>query len=172
MLLQEIRAKQAMKELNYNADIKINHQEPTTTIGDREYTLVFPKKMFEYSEGINKEVDLLFIGNMTASRKLFLSKFPNAKIIASRRGRDPKIKEYDDWYFNEMSKAKFVLCPDGDFVWTYRFFESIIFKAIPVIEHTCKHYLPYKYYKQGDTLKYCSDIVESNFNILKQNMTL
>ena len=37
-------------------------------------------------------------------------------------------------YWDMMQRAKYVLCPDGDFVWTYRFFEAVACGAIPIIE--------------------------------------
>ena len=170
MLLQEIRAKQALEEINRVDKIIINHPTPWTMIGDKKYTLVFPKYMFDYES--EKTIDILFIGKITPKRHKFLELFPNATIIHSERGRDIKTKVKDVEYFNEMSKSKFTLCPNGDFVWTYRFFESIIFKSIPIIEEFCDIYDGYNYYTHNDEFIYRTDWVEDNLNKLKREMTL
>jgi hypothetical protein len=170
MLLQQTRVFQAMKELDLYRDFRYSHSVPFVKMDGIEYRLVFPRFMFEYEN--EKSIDFLFIGLKTKSREKFLKNFPDAKIIYSDRGRTEGIKERDEWYFNEMSKAKFVLCPDGDFKWTYRFFESIIFKAIPIIENVSSAYYGYKYYKKGDEYVYRQDWVDFNYNKVKEEMTL
>lgn len=169
MLIQEIRARQVLKEENLNLPIKIIHKEtPKTTIGNREFTLIFPKYIFNYET--NKTINTLFIGKITPQRKEFLKDF-NATIINSNRGRDKKIKSKDEEYFKLMSKAKFILCPNGSFIWTYRFFEAIIFKAIPIIEDFSKLYEGYKFYTKDEKPIYREDWIEHNLNKLKGEMT-
>lgn len=167
MLLQEIRARQVLQEEGLNLPIKIVHHIPKTIIGDREFSLIFPKFMFNYEN--EKDIEILFVGKITQKRAKFLSKF-NAKIINSNRGRDLKIKARDEQYFNLMSRTKFALCPDGDFIWTYRFFEAIIFKAIPVIENYTEHYKGYKFYREGEKLEYKEEWINHNLNKLKKEM--
>ena len=169
MLIQEIRAKQVLEEEGLDLPINVIHEEiPKTFIGDEEFTLIFPKSMFEYES--DKIIDIIFIGKMTDTRKEFLNQF-DATIIESLRGRDKTTKGFDESYFQEMSKAKFVLCPNGDFVWTYRFFEAMIFKAIPVIEDDCSLYSGYRFYRKGDKLIYREDWVKYNLDKLKNEMT-
>jgi hypothetical protein len=36
------------------------------------------------------------------------------------------MKAWHDDYSTEMSRAEFVIRPNGKFVWTYRFFEAIL----------------------------------------------
>jgi hypothetical protein len=171
MLLQEIRARQVLQEEGLNLPIRIEHKEnPKTIIGDREFKLIFPKFMFNYANNNQKDIETLFCGLITDKRKPFLNKF-KAEIINSNRGRDNQIKNLDKEYFNLMSRAKFVLCPDGDFVWTYRFFEAIIFKAIPIIQNNCPLYEGYKFYNEGDKMEYKEEWIEHNLNKLKREMT-
>ena len=109
MLLQEIRVRQALKEIgktDYRLDIQ--HSTPITKIDDAEYSLVFPKILLEYNN-VDKDIDTLFIGLITEKRKSFLSKFKNATIVSSRRGRDISTKKFDTDYFKNMARAKFVL---------------------------------------------------------------
>lgn len=63
-------------------------------------------------------------------------------------------------------------CPNGAFTWTYRFFESVIFKAIPIIEEYSPNYEGYYYYKKGDDFIYNEDWVNSNLEKLKKEMML
>jgi hypothetical protein len=37
-------------------------------------------------------------------------------------------------YFERMCKSKFVLCPAGDSSWSFRFYEVLICKSIPIVE--------------------------------------
>jgi hypothetical protein len=169
MFIQEIRARQVLEEEGLNLNIKIEHSEiPKTLIGNREYSLIFPKFMFNYET--NKTIDILFVGKITPQRKEFLNNF-NATIINSNRGRNKETKAKDEEYFKIMSKAKFVLCPNGSFIWTYRFFEAIVFKAIPIIEENCSLYDGYKFYKKNDKPIYRKDWIEHNLKKLKREMT-
>ncbi len=172
MLLQEIRARQALKEIGkseYHLDIQ--HSTPVTKIDDVEYSLVFPKIMLEYNN-VNKDIDTLFIGLITEKRKPFLSRFPNATIINSNRGRDFITKQFDTEYFKKMARSNFILCPNGAFTWTYRFFESVIFKAIPIIEDYTHHYDGYHYYTIDDEFIYDENMVNNNLEKLKREMML
>ena len=74
MLLQEIRARQALMEIGkseYHLDIQ--HSTPITKIDGVEYSLVFPKILLEYNKDAIKDIDTLFIGLITEKRKPFLS---------------------------------------------------------------------------------------------------
>ena len=90
----------------------------------------------------------------------------NLEIRSSTRGREFPIKAWDERYFNLLSRSKFVICPNGDYVWSYRFFESILCGAIPIIEESCEAYDDFFYYKIEDkyeNLKWDMDKVHSNY---------
>jgi hypothetical protein len=168
-LIQEIRAKQVLEEENLNLPIKIIHKElPQTIIGNREFTLIFPKFLLDYKS--TKDIEMLFVGFKNNKRIDFLKQFNDAKIIFTNKGRDIKTKVKDEEYFNLMSRAKFVLCPNGDFIWTYRFFEAILFQAIPIIEDYSELYKDYKFYKNGDRYEYNSEWIIYNLNKIKNEM--
>ena len=63
----------------------------------------------------------------------------------SLRGRHFPIKSWDDEYFQLLGKSQFVLCPNGDYVWTYRFFEAAMCGAIPIIEQYCPAYEGFRF---------------------------
>lgn len=180
MKIQEIRARQALNECKRYDTIKVIHAEnPKTIIGKKEYSLVFPhfiSNMFVYC----KDIDISFEGLVTAKRQVFLYKIyetyenehHNIKIISSKRGRQDKVKEIDHKYFETLHRSKFIACPNGDFVWSYRFFEAIICKAIPIIENESPLYDGYKFYRLGDKLEYRQDWVGHNLLKIKKEMML
>ena len=56
------------------------------------------------------------------------------------------------YYFETMPQSKFVLCPAGDSSWSFRFYEVLMCKSIPLVEswhHTYRtkveSIIPYKY---------------------------
>lgn len=168
-LIQEIRARQVLEEENLNLPIKIIHKEiPSTIIGEKEFTLIFPKFFLNYN--LPKDIEILFVGLHNKKRIDFLKKFNNAIIINTNRGRDIKTKIKDEEYFNLMSRSKFVLCPNGDFTWTYRFFESILFKSIPIIQDYSELYKDFKFYTYGDDYIYNLDWIEYNLKKIKKEM--
>lgn len=171
MLIQEIRARQALHEVGRTAEVVIDHVKPRTIIDGKEYTLVFPKFLFETNTPL-RTIDKLFIGNVTESRMRFLSGFKDAVIEYSTRGRGDKTKFFDAAYFDRMARAKFALCPNGDFVWTYRFFEACIMGAIPVIEESCDIYNGYRFYVAGEEYEYRDDWAAYNREKVLSDMTL
>jgi hypothetical protein len=59
---------------------------------------------------------------------------------SSTRGRHFPGKSWDDEYFRLLCDSRFVLCPNGDFVWSYRFFEAAMCGAIPIVQESCPAY--------------------------------
>lgn len=90
----------------------------------------------------------------------------NTILTMSTLGRTFPQKAWDDNYYDLMANSKFVLCPDGDFIWTYRFFEAMLCGAIPIIENKASIYNGFHYYKITDPSEkyiYNADIVRENF---------
>ena len=98
----------------------------------------------------------------------------NVKVNFSYNGRKKEFKLYDKSYFLNLSQSKYVICPPGDFVWTYRFFETMMSKSIPIINHEDEYIKKYGFItKTFDEIKYLSDvdyknITQSNFDIVKE----
>jgi len=38
------------------------------------------------------------------------------------------------FYFEKMCQSKFILCPGGDAPWSFRFYETLMCKSIPIVE--------------------------------------
>lgn len=88
-----------------------------------------------------------FFNNSINKKSLFY-------LDASSRGREFPSKSFDLNYFNILLRSKFVLCPAGDFEWTYRFYEAVLCGAIPVIEKHSKAY-------EGYIFRYFNDDINS-----------
>lgn len=176
MKLQEIRARQALSELGREDDVRIEHREPATYIGEKKYSLVFPRFILSYPT--EKDIEVIFVGKITPPRQAFLERARRELVnrdvtfINSLRGRQDGVRERDDEYFRALGRARFGLCPNGDFVWTYRFFETVLLKAIPIVEQDCELYEGYKYFKLGDVLEYRQDWVEHNLSKAKEQLML
>lgn len=171
MTIQEIRARQAMEEKGITGEVKVVHAEDVKTyINGKEYTLVFPEFISKIKE--EKVIDMLFIGLLTESRKKFLSNFKNAIIIDSNNGRNQDTKAKDLSYLKMMARSRFVLCPNGDFVWTYRFFEAILCRCIPIVEQDCGLYNGYHFYRLGDKYEYRQDWIDENLIKIRKEMML
>ena len=60
--------------------------------------------------------------------------------------------EENRFYFESMCQSRFILCPAGDAPWSFRFYETLMCKAIPIVEswhHTyrteAESTIPYSY---------------------------
>jgi hypothetical protein len=63
----------------------------------------------------------------------------------SERGRRFPIKAWDEDYFRMLAASEAVLCPNGDFVWSYRFFEACLCGALPIVEEASPLYEGFRY---------------------------
>jgi hypothetical protein len=88
-----------------------------------------------------------------------------------------KVKENID-YFEKMRQSKFILCPAGDSSWSFRFYEVLMCKSIPIVEswhHTYRSkeeaQLNYKYilYTDIDKEIIYEDYVNENTIIFENN---
>lgn len=173
---------------NHKKAIKLNssisHQQPLVRVGSHQQPLMYPVSILKLCKELwdkkreSKDIDHLFIGLQTPKRKRILQKWHNEhkgqKVVIkdSSNGRSFPAKAWDHSYYEQLSHAKFVLCPNGDFIWTYRFFETILCGAIPIVEDECDLYLGFHYFKMTDkTYKYDRQMAIDNYdkayNILK-----
>lgn len=196
MVLQDIYFKRALEEEGIPiSGFRTWHDIPKCSNNCVEYGLIFPKSFLnEIKEFKNKHKigDYFFIGTLTGEHRQFLKKWdkPNSLIKSTSQNNfiHPNNDTCDYYgdnyfnkpYFNEMSNYKFVLTPDGcsahdeiykntnRFLWTYRFYESIMSYSIPVLNNDVEIYSGYKYYTLDDEHIYREDWCEHNFNKLKK----
>ncbi|MBT9370084.1 glycosyltransferase family 47 protein [Rhizobium sp. CSW-27] len=104
----------------------------------------------------------------------------NITIITSDQGRLFPLKSWNPGYYDVLLNSKYVLCPSGDFkargiAWTYRFFESILCGAIPVIEEPCPAYEGFQYRKMGEPLgdlAWQAQAAEHNFQLARSRISV
>lgn len=96
-------------------------------------------------------------------------------ILSSNRGRKFPIKAWDDEYFKVLGQSAFVLCPSGVCIWSYRFFESILCGAIPIIDENCDAYEGFRFkYMSEDASKFIwnKEDAEYNYNLCLERITI
>ncbi len=94
---------------------------------------------------------------------------------SSNKGRRFPTKAWDPAYFELLAKSQFSLCPNGDFIWTYRFFEAILCGAIPIVQDPCPLYEPFHYFRMSqklDSLEWTREIANHNFNKCVEMVTI
>jgi len=102
-------------------------------------------------------------------------KYDDLYILNSFKGRIFPDKSWDESYYTFLLKSKFILCPSGDFVWSYRFFEAILCGAIPVVEEYCAVYEGFRvrYLKEDATLfDYSEEDAVYNYNLCVSRITI
>jgi len=177
-----------------NKFIFFDHKKPEIGFYDVSLPLVFPEKMiYLCSQFEKKDIKFSFNGLITKKRETVINdwlkksiskssklnvdkNFSNkeTRILNSTNGRKFPIKCWDADYFKIIQGSKFVLCPNGDYVWTYRFFEAIACGAIPIVEEAAPCYKDFFFYTfktPYNKILYLEEKVEKNLFILKENFT-
>ena len=88
--------------------------------------------------------------------------------------------EFDEDYFRTLCRSRYALCPAGDAPWSMRFFEAILCKSIPVVEHprhtgrnSLEYGLGYRYHLARDfPFRNDQGWAEQNFETFVRNQTL
>ncbi len=94
---------------------------------------------------------------------------------SSDRGRCFPIKAWDEDYFRVLSNSQYVLCPSGDYIWSYRFFEAIMCGAIPIVEKTCKAYEGFRFASFEDDarkLEWHLEDAKYNYDLCAERITI
>jgi len=95
-------------------------------------------------------------------------------LFISSQGRQFPIKVWDEEYYDTLAASQFTLCPDGDFTWTYRFWEAMICGTIPIVENTCSLYEDFEYFSMQDPIEnlvYSREMAERNFQRVEERFT-
>jgi hypothetical protein len=94
---------------------------------------------------------------------------------SSTRGRSFPTKSWDHKYFNLLAKTQFSLCPRGDHVWTYRFFEAAMCGSIPVIEAYDPIYSGFRFRtleESSQQLIWSQADAEHNYALCRERLTI
>jgi hypothetical protein len=71
-------------------------------------------------------------------------------VWSSVRGRRFPTKAWDDEYYELLARSQCVLCPSGDYLWSYRFFEAALCGAMPIVEEPVPLYEGFRYRRMAD----------------------
>ncbi len=166
---------------SFNNLVTIIHDKPITKVGELTRSLIFPKSLIDFCQTKNNDKldKIYFRGLITEKRDKSINKLKsitnkNLVIDSSNKGRKFPLKTFDEDYFNEMRKYKFVFCPDGDFTWSYRFFESVMCGAIPIVENKAELFEGFYYYNLQsdlDTITWNKEWVMKNIQLLNEKFT-
>jgi hypothetical protein len=110
---------------------------------------------------------------------------PASQIDNQSRQVQYRIVHENLFYFETMCQSKYVLCPGGDSPWSFRFYETLMCQAVPIVEtwhHTYRtpeeSLLPYEYIlyddesKISDTSLDVTSMVTKNTEIFEANHVL
>ena len=148
------------------------------TFKNRKWILPFIDKHF------NENSYLQFTDNKTKRKYVTKGNFDytisKSGFVPKENLKNGKVNYFDIKYFENMCKSKFCLCPAGDVNWSYRFFESLICKTIPIVDKESETYrksyekeIGYKYYlTTSPEFVYREDWVEHNYNLFMKYHTL
>jgi hypothetical protein len=148
--IQHILFYESLREVGVKSDdlkrdvLRIDHKGAKEIFKGIPFPLLFPRRMVEFAcdQWSNpKKWQLFFQGIDNPDRQKWLKNVPTGeqiKVGFSRAGRSVKKTTCDyDWkYFEDLASAQFGLAPTGDFPWTYRFMESTLMGAIPVVQRS------------------------------------
>lgn len=168
------------------ANITFSHPEPYIKIGDVTRPLLFSNGVFERCQQkwkVDRDLDFVFQGYITPKRSPILEEFtkriqhmyPDRKVHVSSStiGRAFPTKAWDDEYWEMLGRSKFIICPDGDFTWTYRFFEAVMCKAIPVVENSCAIYEGFEFFTMtSKDYSYSEDMAVHNLSKAKEMLLI
>ena len=153
----------------------------------RKWVVDFARKFFtSKSIFINTDYDSTWklLGDYDFSdRKLGYN--PKHRVDSQSRNAQYRVIQENTFYFQTMKQSKYVLCPGGDAPWSFRFYEILMCKSIPIVEswhHTYRTKqeasIPYNYILSNNKLfqevtntLYNKDMIEMNTELfLKYHM--
>ena len=160
-------------------DLDVDHAKPSITLMGNEYSLVFPRRLISKIREKwpkRRKYRYSFVGLITDRRKWLLEykNKANAFVVNSNRGRVFPVKLFDENYWKILLNTEFTLCPQGDHLWTYRVFESIIADSIPVVDVRYPLISQFEVYKKGSeqNVQWSETLAQQNLNRLIENFTL
>lgn len=166
--------------------VQIDHEEPNVSIGSLKRPLLFPHRAFElYRQSwTSRTLFSSFAGNPSRVRKKVLKRWSRSHRRAvgravslswSQEGRRWPGKAWDPNYVADLGRSQFVLCPRGDFSWTYRFFEAAACGAIPIVEESHSLYEGFHHHRideQLANLEWSNTRAEENYQLARGLLTI
>jgi hypothetical protein len=174
--LQKVFFVRALEEKGFGTSgVRIRHQEGKCfhpKLGWRDLT--FPMSLVTRVQAIDKTKlqDYCFMGQLTPKRQ-WLAKYPN--VSASQYGRECSTKyEFHEDYYKQLCASRFGLSPTGNCPWSYRFFESIMCDAIPILGDDDNDIFAHKYtvFRDSEPKQWTVAACEQNFRLFLDHHTL
>ncbi|MEO8692723.1 MAG: hypothetical protein ABI658_04350 [Acidimicrobiales bacterium] len=175
-------------------EVVIDHSRPQVRIGHMERPLLYAHAVFDAYRAqwsSDRPLRYSFAGFGTPARRLAIKRWaatngvrmPNAlrrgsselDLRYSRTGREWPEKAWDPGYVAALGRAQFALCPSGDFVWTYRFFEAAAAGALPIIEHFCDLYDGFVFHTFADpacSFEWTATAAKHNAALVRDRLTV
>lgn len=169
---QEALFQEALNEMGIEGKVYVDHEKGVCYLDDEGYHLTFPLRYFHVIKDISKEkrYEYTFTGKKTEARAWVEEFAEDALINFTEKGREIAKDYLDVAYYRTMCESKFTLCPAGDFKWTYRFFEAIICKSIPVVERqgVDQSMDGFRYFLQDERSihRYSAKVCNDNYRLL------
>ena len=181
MKYQEFYFRKALEEKKISIiKLQCNHEKGININNNMEYPILFPHERINDIEkvisNIDKSINYFFQGLFTEPKKwiLYLKEDKNSFLKFSKYGRQKDKFILDTEYFKKMASSKFTLCPTDIFPWSYRFFEAIICRSIPVLDDNELDIFShnFKFYRKSEIHVYREDWIEYNIKQFKLFHTL
>lgn len=116
---------------------------------------------------------IILFSNILFRKKEYIISTNRVFINFTTRGRISEFKYLDNDYYAQMSKYRFIFCPKGDYIWTYRFFEAILVGGLPICIKVAESYQGFKFIylnKFSMQIRNINNI--DNLNLLKKRFYL
>lgn len=145
----------------------------------RIWVIDFAKKYFTCNSifvNTDNDINWTSLGTFDYSQKN-LGFCPKQMYDSQSKKVQYRVIEENIYYFEKMCQSKFVLCPAGDAAWSFRFYEVIMCKSVPIVEswhHTNRTVeeanINYKYllYGTSNTDIVYDDYVNENIRIFEK----
>lgn len=101
--------------------------------------------------------------------------FASVAVVYSKAGRRFPGKVWDDAYYEFLVNSTMTLCPDGEEIWTYRFFEAMLCGSVPIVQSDCLVYKGFRYGFLTDdpsTIDCSPEVVAHNFRLCRERLTI
>ena len=164
--------------------MEIDHENHNCYYKDRKYPLIYPKAWVKRIEELDhtKTLEYFFAGCGTkgstetySPRREWVKDFisQNSIIEFSIKGRTIPKDLLDEEWFGKMCKARFGLCPKGyPYSWTYRFYEAMLCRAIPIVEEVEPYMAGFKVYLKSERHTYDEAMCDHNYKLFLERHTL
>lgn len=96
-------------------------------------------------------------------------------VVYSKAGRSFPGKVWDEPYYDFLANCTMTLCPDGEEIWTYRFFEAMLCGSIPVVQSDSPIYRGFRYGFLSDdpsTIDCSPETLAHNMRLCRQRLTV